>query len=52
MPLPMELHWDSNRQTVQWRVTYTDRIADWAIVRIIMLVNPSVIFNIWLGAWL
>ena len=45
--LSTKLLLNSNSQVVQWRVTYTDRIADVLTDGKILLVNSSVIFNIW-----
>jgi len=41
--------WIQTGKTIQWRVTYTDIIIDGLIDEKIMLINPSVIVNIWLG---
>ena len=50
--LQMILQWDSRIQIV-WRCDiYINRITDGVTIGIILSVNPSIIFNLWPGAWL
>jgi hypothetical protein len=47
MTLQTVLQWDSKRQIVRWCDIYIDKIANKVTIKIIISVNPLIIFNLW-----
>jgi hypothetical protein len=43
--------WIQTGKVIQWRVTFTDKLANGLTDKTILSVNPSVIVNIWISHW-
>jgi hypothetical protein len=43
--------WIQTGKVIQWRVTFTDKLANGLTDKTIFSVNPSVIVNIWISHW-